>query len=526
MTQPLDRTAKLPQIGELDEATGEFWRESVFDMGSGADNLSAYEPNRMFLNIDGHRFLDGSFASGCDIDADSRSVIAADFDRDGDSDLLVGSVGGGPLRLFANQNSQDNHSVRLNLVGTSSNRFGIGARATAKIGDRTIVRDLFPANGCLGQSPPELIIGVGVAERIDEIEIRWPNGLTQVVHDVPVDGVLTIKEGQAETSFVKHNAVIRTRPNRVTFVSIDRPIIEPADASSLPSDERVLGLTVAAVSRAYPLRYLQDHHVCHDEIERTPILVSYCSPSRAATAFFRQLSNGKQTLTLEFDVAGMIKSVGYSVLRDRQTKSLWNPLTGQCIKGRLRGTRLKPIPRLVTDWDHWRSLKPSTDLLAADKDNYPDLITDGRQSGSQYVTSTNAVCPPDTMGLGIAVGSQQVFVPLEELMHNSVDAVTIRLNDRNVVVFFDQQHTSVRAFHSSYQNGEALDSQFAASVSGIRSTADGSVFNFEGECIEGPQAGRRLVPVPNASVVRWYAWHATYRASRVYQCPNELAETP
>jgi hypothetical protein len=197
----LDRACSLPALGKLDEETGEFWPEKMFQMPRNRQNLSAFEQNRAFLNLDDETFLDFSFASGCDIDSDSRSVVAADFNRDGATDLLVGSVGGGPLRLFLNRLPETNHRVRIELVGVTSNRQAIGARVIAHCGERQIVRDVFPANGFLGQGPAELLLGVGEASKIDRLSVRWPNGRTQEFADVPVDGVLTVVEGQPEFEF-------------------------------------------------------------------------------------------------------------------------------------------------------------------------------------------------------------------------------------------------------------------------------------------------------------------------------------
>lgn len=159
-------------------------------------NLSAYERNRLFVNLGGTGFVDLSHASATDIDSDSRSVMVADFDGDRAVDLLVAGVGGGPLRLFRNRIPADANRVHLILVGSESNRSAIGSRVTAYCGNRMIVRDVFSANGFMGQSPPQLILGVGEAEIIDRLVIRWPSGQVQTLEDVPVVGTLTVTEGQ------------------------------------------------------------------------------------------------------------------------------------------------------------------------------------------------------------------------------------------------------------------------------------------------------------------------------------------
>ena len=197
MSQPLDRTCKIEPLGKIDSAAGEFWT-NPFEMPQQRDNLSAYETNCLFLNVDGTRFLDASFASQANIDSDSRSVMVGDFNGDLAPDLLVGSVGGGPLRLFLNKFPEGNHRVEVRLRGVESNHSAIGARAVAEANGKTIVRDLFAPNGFMGQGPARLNFGVGTADRIDKLTVRWPTGKQQVFEDLPVDCVIQIVEGAEE----------------------------------------------------------------------------------------------------------------------------------------------------------------------------------------------------------------------------------------------------------------------------------------------------------------------------------------
>jgi hypothetical protein len=196
VSQPLNRYSKIAALGELDQEAGEFWVENPFMMMEIRANLSSYERNRAFLNVDGESFIDVSFASAVDIDSDSRSVIAADFNRDGATDLLVGSVGGGPLRLFLNRFPTQN-SARIELVGVESNRPAIGTRLVAHVGSRQIVRDVFPANGFMGQGPVEVMLGLGLAKRIERLQVRWPSGKTQEFTDLSAGQTLVITEGHA-----------------------------------------------------------------------------------------------------------------------------------------------------------------------------------------------------------------------------------------------------------------------------------------------------------------------------------------
>jgi len=193
VTQPLDRTCQLPARGDIDEDAGEFWVENPFFMRESGHNLSAYERNRLFMNAHSGPFVDLSHGSNVDLDADSRGAVAADFDRDGDLDLLVVSAGGGPLRLFRNDMPAGN-TLRVRLNGRASNHSGIGARLSLTAGDVTIHRDCFAHDPFSAQGPADLLIGVGAADSIDELTIRWPSGTVQQLHDVPVDETIEITE--------------------------------------------------------------------------------------------------------------------------------------------------------------------------------------------------------------------------------------------------------------------------------------------------------------------------------------------
>jgi len=180
VSQPLDRTCALPELGNLDRESGEFWVGNPFMISQVGENLSAYERNRLFLNVGGDGFLDASFTSSVDLDSDSRSVVHADFDRDGREDLLVGSVGGGPLRLFLNRFEVNGKGFRLLLHdGTGGNVSGIGSRIIVHTDKRKLFRKHFMRNQFQGQNPAETFVGLRSDESLAKIEVRWPDGSVQ-----------------------------------------------------------------------------------------------------------------------------------------------------------------------------------------------------------------------------------------------------------------------------------------------------------------------------------------------------------
>ena len=194
MSRPTDRTCEIEPLGDIDSEGGEFWASSPFAIVKNGENLSAYERNKFYINVDGERFFDASFASNVDLESDSRSAIGADFDGDGDPDLLVASAGGGALRLFANQFDRGNRFVKIKLKGSKSNRSAIGSRIILEMGQEKIVRDLFPRNGCMGIGPTDFLVGVGQATIIDKLTIRWPTGEKQVLENIPTNEALEVEE--------------------------------------------------------------------------------------------------------------------------------------------------------------------------------------------------------------------------------------------------------------------------------------------------------------------------------------------
>jgi len=194
VSQPFDRGSHIEAPGPLDAKLGEFWVENPWDIISRGHNLSAFERNRVFLNVRGRDFLDISTLTGADSDGDGRSVVAADFRNNGQIDLLVRQVGGGAVLLFENQFPR-RHYLTVSLRGRASNRLGIGARLKAWVGDRPIVRELYPHNTFRSQMPARVHFGLGDATAVDRLTIRWPSGTVQELTHLTADRHVVIEEG-------------------------------------------------------------------------------------------------------------------------------------------------------------------------------------------------------------------------------------------------------------------------------------------------------------------------------------------
>jgi enediyne biosynthesis protein E4 len=184
----------VPLPGKLDPSLGEFWVENTWQIPVYGHNLSAFERNRAYLNFKGESFFDISHLTGADSDGDGRAVVAADFRNVGQLDLIVRQAGGGPLLLYENRLPRKNY-LEVSLRGRQSNRQGIGARLTAVVAGRPQVRELYPANSFQSQTPDMVHFGLGDAEVVESLTIRWPSGKVQVLNNLAKNRHIVIDEG-------------------------------------------------------------------------------------------------------------------------------------------------------------------------------------------------------------------------------------------------------------------------------------------------------------------------------------------
>ena len=117
----------------------------------------------------------------------------ADIDADGDLDLYL-AYADGPNRLVRND-TPGGHWLELDLLGTASNRLGLGARVTAVAGPLRVTRALGGDAGYLSQNAPTLHFGLGAETVVDTLILRWPSGLESRLHGVLADQRLAIEEG-------------------------------------------------------------------------------------------------------------------------------------------------------------------------------------------------------------------------------------------------------------------------------------------------------------------------------------------
>lgn len=156
---------------------------------------SGYQKQRFFRNLGDGTFREIAAVAGVDNDLDGRGIGVGDFDNDGRLDFYQSNANQESL-LYRGVTADPGHWVVLRLVGTRSNRDAIGARATLTADGTTQIREVNGGNGYAGQSSYRLHFGLGAAEHIEHLEIRWPDGTVENLDGVPVDAISTIIEGK------------------------------------------------------------------------------------------------------------------------------------------------------------------------------------------------------------------------------------------------------------------------------------------------------------------------------------------
>jgi len=127
-----------------------------------------------------------------------RGSAFGDYDDDGDLDVLL-NVSDGPARLLRNDGGNAHHWVRLVLQGVKSNRDAYGARVIATVGGRKLTRQVRSARSYLSQSERVLTLGLGDAEQVDSLEVRWPNGESQTFENLTAGQRHLLVEGQPKS---------------------------------------------------------------------------------------------------------------------------------------------------------------------------------------------------------------------------------------------------------------------------------------------------------------------------------------
>ncbi len=158
---------------------------------------SSYEEPRILYHNNGNgTFTDISDSAGAGITtaSSSRGLAVGDLWNDGRISVVVSNMNAHPS-LLVNQMRYPNHWIAFKTVGTASNRDGIGARITVKVGKRTLVDEVRSGSSYISNNDMRVHFGLGAATKIDSVTVRWPSGRLENFENLSVDTIHILEEG-------------------------------------------------------------------------------------------------------------------------------------------------------------------------------------------------------------------------------------------------------------------------------------------------------------------------------------------
>jgi len=177
------------------------WKDVLIAQGHDLDTVHKsfpqiyYREPMMLIRNTGKGFVDVSSESGAIFHERwaSRGMAIGDSNNDGRIDAVV-TTNGGPAHVLLNETPTHNHWLTLKLVGHESNRDGIGAvvKVVTASGPQWVT--VTTSSGYLSSSDPRPHFGLGASATADTVEIHWPSGIVQTLHNVGGDQILQVDE--------------------------------------------------------------------------------------------------------------------------------------------------------------------------------------------------------------------------------------------------------------------------------------------------------------------------------------------
>lgn len=268
---------------------------------------SGGERNHLFLNVGGARFVDVSRLSNADCAGDGRAVALLDWDDDGKLDFLLKNRTAPRLQVFHNRFPADGRFLAVELRGNGKtvSRDAINARVFVEAGGRTFQRTLYGGEGFLAQSSKRLHFGLGDAQRVERLTVRWPDGTSSTHEDLPVDARFRLVQGGNGSSILP----LEARPR-----SLDE--LPHAPAERIKKDEMRLVLAFELPLGPLPVPSFRDPQRRVADLAGKPVLLNLwredCAPClvelRAFGAALRERGDlGLRIVPLTLDGAGAEK---------------------------------------------------------------------------------------------------------------------------------------------------------------------------------------------------------------------------
>ena len=300
--------AKSPQDAMPSSEYEQGWN-AINELIRADGTWSGYERNVFYANNRDGTFSDVSGVVGLDFLEDGRSFALSDFNHDGRLEIFLKNRNGPQLRILRNVLPDLGPSIAFRLRGVKSNRDAIGAVVTVQTESTRQTRSLQAGSGFLSQHSKDVFFGLGGAKDSVRASIRWPSGLLQELHDLPINHRVWVEEGAKQ---------FRVEPFQDATPWSNRSVTsDPAAPESLPtSAETWLLAPVTAPDFTLPDLTGQPHALA--ALRGKPAIVNFWSAKSADCVeqlkalegvHERWANQGLHLLTINIDEPGDVASI-------------------------------------------------------------------------------------------------------------------------------------------------------------------------------------------------------------------------
>ncbi len=206
-------------------------------------------------------------------------------------------------------------------------------------------------------------------------------------------------------------------PAKDGIPAIDKPVfISAQQAHYLNNDDRILGLSINGLAKAYPIKILNYHEIVNDFFLQKAVVITYCPLCGSGIGYAADIRGKNST----FGVSGLLYNSDV-LLYDRETNSLWSQLLSKAISGKRKGTELEMLTVNHTTWQDWKKQYPNTlvlsDKTGFDRDYSRTPYGSYDQSRSLYfpVNQLNRDYHPKEYVLGLKLSGKTKVYPFAEL---------------------------------------------------------------------------------------------------------------
>ena len=261
-------------------------------------------------------------------------------------------------------------------------------------------------------------------------------------------------------STIDSNLILAGGPAKDGIPAIDQPkFIAAKNAKYLKPVDRILGIKMNGISKAYPIAILNWHEIVNDDINGSKFSITYCPLCGTGVAF----SSKVKDRTLNFGVSGLLYNSDV-LLYDRQTESLWSQIKSQSISGELQGEKLTRLPITHTSWSNWKKTHPET-LVLSDKTGFSrdysrDPYSGYEQSRATYFQVTNKAPDyyhPKERVLGLEVNNMFKAYPFSEIDKANSALLTDNFAGQTVNIHWDKKNQQASITDSSGKQMTAIE---------------------------------------------------------------------